>query len=126
MSYQASGKQADLGPLKGLLGKIMGGGEQEEKLNQGQQMHQQAQGYHFNPDNVAPPEVQKQLLDLLKWHDDVMRSVIKKISMVPGLSDLLEEFSNALNAYIYTVLAPYLTVSRFLHRLGLSSDVLYL
>lgn len=87
------------------------GGENEEKINQGEQMHQQAQGYHFNPDNVAPPEVQKQLLDLLKWHDDVMRDVIMKISMVPGLTDLLEEFSNALNAYIYTVIAPYVTVS---------------
>lgn len=99
---------ADLGALKNIVSKIMGS-EEDEKLNHGEELKQQAQGYHFDPDNVAPPEVQQQLLDLLKWHDDVMRDVDKKISMIPGLSDLLEEFSNNLNEYIYTVLAPYMT-----------------
>ncbi|TFK17376.1 Het-C-domain-containing protein [Coprinopsis marcescibilis] len=107
---QAQGGNADLGPLKAILQKVMGGSkEDEEKLDQGQQMQEAAQGYKFNPDNVAPPEVQQRLLSLLRWHDDVMRDVSKKVAMVPGLSGLLEEFSNALNAYIYTVLAPYLT-----------------
>ncbi|EAU92260.1 heterokaryon incompatibility protein HET-C [Coprinopsis cinerea okayama7 len=101
---------ADLGPLKNILSRIMGGSsEEEEKLNQGEEMKEAAQGYHFDPDNIAPPEVQQKLLDLLKWHDDVMRNVTKKMAMVPGLNNLLEEFSNALNGYIYTVLAPYLT-----------------
>ncbi|KAH6912796.1 heterokaryon incompatibility Het-C [Coprinopsis sp. MPI-PUGE-AT-0042] len=99
---------ADLGAIKDIVSKIMGS-EEDEKLNHGEELKQQAQGYHFDPDNVAPPEVQQQLMDLLKWHDDIMRDVDKKISMIPGLSDLLEEFSNALNAYIYTILAPYLT-----------------
>jgi Heterokaryon incompatibility protein Het-C len=112
-AVQASQNPApDLGAIKDILGKIMGG-EEDEKINHGEELKQQAQGYHFDPDNVAPPEVQQQLTDLLKWHDDVMRDVDKKISMIPGLSDLLEEFSNALNAYIYTILAPYLTVSAF-------------
>jgi len=107
-----------------------GGGD--DKLNKGEEIKQQSQGYNFDPDNIAPPEVQKQLLDLLKWHDDVMRDIIKKIEMVPGLTNLLEEFSNAMNecelvrlvcevmsltdvvSDVYTVLAPYLGVSTFL------------
>lgn len=60
-------------------------------------MKQQAKAYDFNPDNIAPPDVQRQLLDLLKWHDDILKSVIEKIEMIPGLSKLIDEFSNALN-----------------------------
>ncbi|PPQ91780.1 hypothetical protein CVT25_000425 [Psilocybe cyanescens] len=92
--------------LKNILG-MLGGGD-EDKLNQGEEIKQQTKAYDFNPDDIAPPEVQKQLLDLLKWHDDIMRDIIKKIEMVPGLTNLLDEFSNAMNEYVYTVLAPYL------------------
>jgi ribosomal protein S6 len=80
--------------LKSILGKLGGG---QDKLNQAEEMKQQAKAYDFNPNNVAPPEVQKQLLDLLKWHDDILRSVIEKIEMIPGLSNLMDEFSNTLN-----------------------------
>jgi hypothetical protein len=74
-------------------------------------MESQSQAYNFDPDNVAPPEVQNQLLDVLKWHDDVLRDLIEKIEMVPGLENVVEEFSNALNEYIYTVIAPYIGAS---------------
>ncbi|KAK0465515.1 Het-C-domain-containing protein [Desarmillaria tabescens] len=95
-----------LSALKKLLSKVGGG---DDKLSQGEQLQAQSQAYHFDPDNVAPPEVQKQLLDLLKWRDDVYRDIIAKIEMVPGLSDLIDELSNALTAYVYTVIAPWLT-----------------
>ncbi|CAA7264748.1 unnamed protein product [Cyclocybe aegerita] len=104
---QQGGSKPDISKLQDLLSKFGGGGD-DNKLNKGEEIKQQAQGYDFNPDNVAPPEVQQKLLDILKWHDDVMRDIVKKIEMVPGLTDLLDEFSNALNEYIYTVLAPYL------------------
>lgn len=67
-------------------------------MNQSEEMHEQAKAYHFDPNNVAPPEVQRQLLDLLAWRDNIMRNVTEKIEMVPGLSDLVDEFTNALNA----------------------------
>lgn len=75
---------------------MLGGGD-DDKINQGEEIKQQAKAYDFNPDDIAPPEVQKQLLDLLKWRDDIMRDIIKKIEMVPGLSNLLDELSNAMN-----------------------------
>ncbi|TFL06149.1 heterokaryon incompatibility protein Het-C-domain-containing protein [Pterulicium gracile] len=96
--------------LKDILSKLpIGGEEKDDKLAQSEQIHEQAKGYHFDPDNVAPPEVQKQLWDVLKWRDGVMRDISKRVEMVPGLADLMEALTNALNAYVYTLLAPYLT-----------------
>lgn len=74
------------------------GGGDGDKISQGEDLQAKSQAYDFDPDNIAPPEVQKQLLDLLKWRDDLYRDIIKKIEMVPGLSDLVDELSNALNA----------------------------
>ncbi|KAF8963872.1 heterokaryon incompatibility protein Het-C-domain-containing protein [Flammula alnicola] len=99
------GSTPDISVLKNILGKFGGG---DDKLNKGEEMKKQSQAYHFDPDNIAPPEVQKQLFGLLKWHDDILKDITQGIEMVPGLENLLDEFSNALNAYIYTILAPYL------------------
>ena len=40
-------------------------------------MQAQSQAYRFDPDNIAPPEVQHQLLALLKWRDGVYRDILK-------------------------------------------------
>ena len=37
-------------------------------------------------------------MSILKWRDDVYRDIIEKIEMVPGLSDLIDQLTNALNA----------------------------
>ncbi|THV06567.1 Het-C-domain-containing protein [Dendrothele bispora CBS 962.96] len=96
--------------VKGILSKLpIGGGDDDNGMGQAEQMQSQSKAYNFNPDDVAPPEVQKQLWDLLKWRDNVYRQILKKIEMVPGLENLLEELSNALNEFVYTTLAPYLT-----------------
>ena len=70
-------------------------------MGQADEMQAQAKAYHFDPDNVAPPEVREQLWQLLKWRDNVYRDIIKKIEMVPGLSDLIDNLTNALNACAY-------------------------
>ncbi|KAJ8453953.1 hypothetical protein ONZ45_g19497 [Pleurotus djamor] len=106
-SAQTNG-DSQLQALSSILKKLpIGGGD--ETASQGEEMQAQAKAYHFDPDNVAPPHVQKQLLDLLKWRDQVYRDIVAKIEMIPGLADLMDELTNALNAYVFTVLAPYLT-----------------
>ena len=94
-SQDSSQLSSKLSAFKNVLGKITGGND--SKANQAEQMQQQSQGYNFNPDNICPPEVKQRLLDVLRWHDDVMRDITKRIEMVPGLTNLLEEFSNSLN-----------------------------
>ena len=39
-----------------IIGKLPIGGS-DETMSQGQQIHEQSKVYHFDPDNIAPPEV---------------------------------------------------------------------
>ncbi|KAG6874423.1 hypothetical protein C0995_015159 [Termitomyces sp. Mi166 len=104
---ESGDSEGKFGQIKDILSKLpIGGGD--DTVSQGEEMNAAAKAYHFDPDNIAPPEVQERLLQLLKWRDQVYRDVVAKIEMVPGLSDLLDELTNALNAYVYTILSPYI------------------
>ncbi|KAJ3750923.1 Het-C-domain-containing protein [Lentinula detonsa] len=94
--------------LRKIFSKLPIGGS-DEKINQAEELQQESKAYNFNPDDIAPPAVQKQLLEMLVWRDGVYRWIIEKIEMIPGLSSLIDELTNALNAYVYTVIAPWLT-----------------
>ncbi|KAJ3526869.1 hypothetical protein NM688_g8205 [Phlebia brevispora] len=108
----ASQNQADSSMLRNILDKLpIGGGsdDTEAKMSQAEVMKEKSQAYRFDPDDVAPPEVQQQLWELLQWRDSIYREVLGMIEMVPGLESLMDALSNVLNAYVYTILAPYLT-----------------
>ncbi|KAJ3830304.1 Het-C-domain-containing protein [Lentinula raphanica] len=94
--------------LRAIFAKLPIGGS-DEKMNQAEQLQQESKAYNFNPDDIAPPAVQKQLLEMLVWRDGIFRWITEKIEMIPGLSSLIDELTNALNAYVYTVIAPWLT-----------------
>ncbi|KAF7307409.1 Het-C-domain-containing protein [Mycena indigotica] len=105
---QSQDQASKISTLKAILSKLpIGGGD--SKVDEGAQLGEEAKAYNFDPNNVAPPEVQQKLLALLRWRDDVMRSILEKIEMIPGLEQLMDQLSEALNAYVYTVIAPWLT-----------------
>jgi hypothetical protein len=83
--------------LKTILGKIPHGGGDSSQMSQGETLAAESKAYRFDPNNVAPPEVQQRLWTLLKWHDGVSRSVSEMTSSVPGLESLLSNLSEALN-----------------------------
>jgi beta-phosphoglucomutase-like phosphatase (HAD superfamily) len=60
-------------------------------------MEDKSKAYDFNPDDIAPKEVQDQLMDLLRWRDDVMRDIERQLEMIPGLTNLIEELTLAIN-----------------------------
>ncbi|KAG8716996.1 hypothetical protein FRC09_014920 [Ceratobasidium sp. 395] len=95
--------------LRAILGQIPrgGGDDKQNAINQGEQIRNNA--FNFNPDDVAPEEVQQRLLEILKWHDQVMHDITNTIQNIPGLESLLEDLTNAMNAYVYTCLEPWLT-----------------
>ncbi|KAJ3901562.1 Het-C-domain-containing protein [Lentinula edodes] len=96
--------------LRKIFSKLPMGGS-DEKMNEAEELQQESKAYNFNPDDIAPPNVQKRLLEMLAWRDGVFRWITAKIEMIPGLSSLIDELMNALNAYVYTVIAPWLTIS---------------
>lgn len=63
-----------------------------------ERLQAESKAYRFNPDNIAPPDVQQRLWALLKWRDGVFRNVSKKIESIPGLETLIDNLSDALNA----------------------------
>lgn len=96
--FQVSQDQTNqLETLKNLFSKLPISGS-SESINQGEDFQQQSKAYNFDPDNVAPPEVQQQLFSLLSWHDNIYRNILTKIEAIPGLTDLVENITNALNA----------------------------
>ncbi|KAB5588066.1 hypothetical protein CTheo_8493 [Ceratobasidium theobromae] len=99
--------QSPIAKLRTILGRIPSGGDKQGAMDQGDQIR--AKAFNFNPDDVAPEEVQKQLLEVLKWHDQVMHDITETIQKIPGLESLLEDLTNAMSAYVYTTLEPFLT-----------------
>lgn len=67
-------------------------------MDEAESLRAESKAYHFDPDNVAPPEVQKRLWAVLKWRDGVVRGVSEKIEAIPGLETLLDNLTDALNA----------------------------
>ena len=95
----AQQNNTDSSLLKSLLKKLpIGGSNDADKVSQADAMKQRAQAYQFNPDNIMPPDVQKQLWELLKWRDSIYRDILKKIEMIPGLEGLIDALTEALNA----------------------------
>ncbi|CAE7126780.1 unnamed protein product [Rhizoctonia solani] len=106
--------ESPIAKLRTILGRIpsSGGDQQQGAMDQGDQIRAKAFNfvpYDQNPDDVAPEEVQQRLLEILKWHDQVMRDITETIQNIPGLEKLLDELTNAMNAYVYTTLEPWLT-----------------
>ncbi|KAI0815377.1 heterokaryon incompatibility protein Het-C-domain-containing protein [Irpex lacteus] len=99
----------DSSVIRDILKKLPIGGSDDDKVDQADDMKAKSKAYNFDPDDVLPPEVQQQMFQLLKWRDDIYRDILKKIEMIPGLETLINTFVDALNAFVYTILAPYLT-----------------
>ncbi|ELU39862.1 heterokaryon incompatibility protein HET-C [Rhizoctonia solani AG-1 IA] len=82
--------ESPIAKLRAILGRIPSGGDQQQgAMEQGDQIR--AKAFDFNPDDVAPEEVQQRLLEILKWHDQVMRDITK-----PWLSPILQNATGAL------------------------------
>lgn len=94
---QNSDGNSNIDNLKNLLSKLPIGGNAAD-TSEAEDLSEKSKAYEFNPDDVAPPEVQQQLLELLKWRDGVYRDILSKIEMIPGLEDLIDTLTNALNA----------------------------
>ncbi|KAF8460509.1 heterokaryon incompatibility protein Het-C-domain-containing protein [Kalaharituber pfeilii] len=50
----------------------------------------------------------KEIYPILEFHDKVMKAITEGIDKVPGVSEVLENLTGAMQIYIFSVLAPYI------------------
>ncbi|PLW14345.1 hypothetical protein PCANC_20889 [Puccinia coronata f. sp. avenae] len=62
----------------------------------------------FDPAQMSPQELHSTLWKVLKFRDNVCKSIERTIEKIPGLSTLSEKISNAVNRFVFTTLEPYL------------------
>ncbi|KAA1108627.1 hypothetical protein PGT21_019588 [Puccinia graminis f. sp. tritici] len=62
----------------------------------------------FDPAQMSPQELHSTLWKVLKFRDNVCKSIERTIEKIPGLSTLSEKISNAVNKFVFTTLEPYL------------------
>ncbi|KAH9968682.1 heterokaryon incompatibility protein Het-C-domain-containing protein [Russula dissimulans] len=88
--------------IQSILSKVPHG-EGSSQMQQGEQLHVQSKAYHFDPKNIAPPQVRQQLWTLLKWRDGVYRSVTNLIDSVPGLESLIDNLGESLDTLLHRI-----------------------
>jgi hypothetical protein len=92
----AHGKQNQLELIKNLLSQASSSGaDTQSEIQKADQI--QASAYHFDPDNYTTEEVQRTLWDILQWRDQAMRKISTAIEKIPGMQDLMEQLTEALN-----------------------------
>ncbi|EGF98696.1 uncharacterized protein MELLADRAFT_76041 [Melampsora larici-populina 98AG31] len=66
-----------------------------------------APGSGFDPSQMSPQELHATMWKVLKFRDDVCKSIERTIEKIPGLSSLTEKIGNAVNKFVFTTLEPF-------------------
>jgi hypothetical protein len=119
---QGSGASS-IDSIKSLLGQLPSFGDKQGKVQQAEQMKQNA--IHFDPDKYTSDETQAQIWEALCWRDSIMREIDAIISGIPGLEELVEEISQALTVCKYNWLLFELDLSQGQMSTALSSPTLW-
>ncbi|KAH7323902.1 heterokaryon incompatibility protein Het-C-domain-containing protein [Rhexocercosporidium sp. MPI-PUGE-AT-0058] len=66
-------------------------------------------GVNIEEAKAQAQQTLKDMYPILEFHDQVMKAVTEIISKVPGLDELLENMTGALQIFVFSLLAPYVT-----------------
>ncbi|KAJ4513112.1 hypothetical protein HRR78_002959 [Exophiala dermatitidis] len=117
MQQFANGDQ-DKSILQDLLNKlpsgIFGGKDEAGKANELQQnsLNQQMQNTRVSPREPEEwtryiMDVQKQILPIIEWHDEILKAITETIEKIPILPDLIEQIQDEINKFVFSLLAPF-------------------
>ena len=100
--------------LKQLPSGLLGGGNQSAKMDE---LEQNAQAAQMQSMDISPREPEawtrqlqettKQIYPVLEWHDHIMKSINEAIEKIPVLPDLIEQFQEQLNIFVFSLIAPF-------------------
>jgi hypothetical protein len=100
--------------LNALPSGILGGKDQAGKVDELQNNANAAQMGNLNLEPRKPEqwasqlqEVQNQIYPILQFHDELMMSINETIEKIPILPDLLEQLTEQLNIFVFSLLAPF-------------------
>ncbi|CAK3932917.1 Hypothetical predicted protein [Lecanosticta acicola] len=112
-------QNADTSLLKELLDKlppgILGDSDHDAKADQLQANAQAAQMQNLTVSPKEPEEVTRQIAEIsqqiypiLKFHDEIVKSISEAIDKIPVLPDLIEELQNQVSVFVFSLLAPFI------------------
>ncbi|RDW87762.1 hypothetical protein BP5796_03456 [Coleophoma crateriformis] len=110
--------RSDNSVLKDIFDKIpsglFGGEDQASKADELQQNATAAQMSQMTVSPREPEEftkqmleIQKQIYPIIEWHDEIMKSITEAIEQIPVLPELIEQFEEQLNIFVFSLLAPF-------------------
>ncbi|KIJ29126.1 hypothetical protein M422DRAFT_37079 [Sphaerobolus stellatus SS14] len=79
-----------------------------QKMSQAENLRSEA--LNLSLDDAAPQEVQDLLWKILEWRDAVYKEILGTIAMIPGLLELFDQLTEALNAC--DLLDPFLKIQQ--------------
>ena len=100
--------------LEQLPSGLLGGGDQSAKMDE---LEENAQAAQMQDMDISPREPEawtrrlheatKQIYPVLEWHDQIMKSINRAIEKIPVLPDLIEQFQERLNIFVFSLIAPF-------------------
>ncbi|EXJ90061.1 hypothetical protein A1O3_03129 [Capronia epimyces CBS 606.96] len=117
MQQYGNGDQ-DNSILQGLLDKIPSGvfGGKDE-AGKADELKQNSLNHAMESSRISPrqPEewtqylndVQRQILPIIEWHDEIMKAITETIEKIPILPDLIEQLQDEINKFVFSLLAPF-------------------
>ena len=110
--------QNDFSLLQDLLSKLpsglFGGEDQAGKVDELQSNAQaaQMQNTHISPREPEAwarqlGEISKQIYPIVEWHDGIMETLNETIEKIPVLPELLEQLTEQVNIFVFSLLAPF-------------------
>ena len=90
------------------------GGDQAGKADELQTNSQAAQMQQMSINPREPEEltrqmqeISKQIYPILEWHDEIMKSIMETIEQIPVLPALIDQVTDQINIFVFTLLAPF-------------------
>ncbi|KAF7177121.1 hypothetical protein CNMCM7691_004855 [Aspergillus felis] len=108
------------GFIQDLLNKIPEGliGNSNDQANKMEEFKAKSQGAKQHSQDTCPREpeewtrylddVHQQIYPVLEWHDELIKSINRAIEKIPVLPELIEQFQEQINIFVFSILAPYI------------------
>ncbi|RHZ66965.1 hypothetical protein CDV55_107753 [Aspergillus turcosus] len=106
--------------IQDLLNKIPEGliGNSDNQASKMDEFKAKSQDAKQHNQDISPREpeewtrylddVCQQIYPVLEWHDELIKSINRAIEEIPVLPEIIEQFQEQINVFVFSILAPYI------------------